>query len=78
MRMPSGYFQIKADIKTGNVTGGYYNTQPKVTFHCQQELSTLQETKNPRIQPCTNLDTHQDQMRLTKSKPSTSRLDDNQ
>ena len=49
--MPSGYFQAKADLKIGNVTGRYYNTEPKVIFHCPQELATLHEM---------NLDTHQD------------------
>ena len=60
------------------MTGRYYNTQPDVTFHCSQGLSTLHEMKNTRIQPYTNLDTHQDQLRLTKTKTSTPRLDNNQ
>ena len=70
-RMPSGYFQAKLDLSTGNVTGIYYNTQSKVTFSCPQELSTLHEISNPRIPPFTSLDTHQDQTRLTKCKTST-------
>ena len=78
MRMPSGYFQEKADLKLGYLTGRYYNTQPKVAFHCPQELFTLHEMKNIRTPPYTNLDTHQDQMRLTKCKSSTPRVDNNQ
>ena len=77
MRMPSWYFQAKADLKTGNVTGRYYYTQPTVTFHCPQECSTLHEMKNPRILPYPNLGTHQEQMRFTKSKTFTPRLDSN-
>ena len=78
MRMPSGYFQEKADLKSGNVTERFYNTLPKETFHCPQELSTLHEMKNPRIPADTNLDMYQNQMRLTKCETSTPRIDNNQ
>ena len=75
LRMPSEYFQAKADLKTGNVMGRYHNTQSKVPFNCPQELSTLHDTSNPRIPPFTTLDTHQDQTRLIKCKTSTPRID---
>ena len=74
MRMPSGYFQAKADIKTGNVMGRYYNTQTAITCHCPQEILGLHDTKDARL-PYTNLDTYLGQMRLIKSETSTPTLD---
>ena len=67
--MPSDYFQAKVDLKPGNVTERYYSTQPRESFNCLQELSTLHEMSNPRIPPFISLDTHQDQTRLIKILP---------
>ena len=63
MRMPSGYLQGEANLKTGR----YYNTQPTVTSHYPQEISTVHDTKDTRRQPHTNSDTYQGHMRLVKS-----------
>ena len=33
--VPSGYFQLKDNLQTGNViVESYYNVQPRVTFDC--------------------------------------------
>ena len=34
LKVPLGYFQVKANLQTGNVIGCYYNMQPGVTFDC--------------------------------------------
>ena len=33
VRVPSGYFQVKAALQTGNVIVSYCKTQPRVTFN---------------------------------------------
>ena len=44
MGMLSGYFQARANLKTGNKTGIYYNTQPTVTSQYPQEISTVHDS----------------------------------
>ena len=34
LRVPSEFFQAKANLQTGNVIGSYYSTQITVTFDC--------------------------------------------
>ena len=77
-RMPLGYFQEKANLKTGNVTGIYYNTQTTITFHYPQDIFTVHDMKDTRKQPHTNLDASQGQITFVESKTSTPRLDANQ
>ena len=49
LRVPSGYFQAKTNLQTGNVIGSYYNTQPRVTFDNPWDLQTSCEKSNQRI-----------------------------
>ena len=60
-RVPSRYFQVKANLQTGNVIGIYYNTQPRVMFDCCQDPKTSCEKSNQRIPPLTSLDPHKGQ-----------------
>ena len=76
--MLSGYFQAKANLKTGNVTGRYYSKQPAITSHHPQEISTVHDMKDTRKQPHTNSDTSQGQIKLVNSQTSTPRLEANQ
>ena len=36
----SGYIQAKANSKTGNLTGYYYNTKSRATFDCPLDIKT--------------------------------------
>ena len=46
LRVPSGYFQSKAALQTGNVIGSYYNTKPKVTFDYPHDPQTSCKKSN--------------------------------
>ena len=56
MKMPSGYFQARANLRMGNVTGRYYNTQPMITSHYSQVYSTVHDMKYTRKQSHRNAD----------------------
>ena len=46
LRVPSGYFQAKANLQTGNVIGSHYNMQSKVTFDCPGDPKTFHNKSN--------------------------------
>ena len=40
LRVPSGYFQVRANLQNWNVIGSYCNVQSRVTFNCPQDIQT--------------------------------------
>ena len=78
LRVPSGYFQVKADLQTRILIGTYYNTQPRVTFDCLKILRFLAKRVTQKIPSLTSLDPHQDQTSVTKGETSTPKTNSNQ